>query len=130
VKWNVMTLLSECAYIHINMYVCVCAHVYAKYLGTLHCLYYWFVSDMEKEMATHSSVLAWAIPWTEEPDRLWVHRLQRIRHNWSNYAYTFEHIPAMIPNKAHYKRYIVTLMYIFFKARQNILHLKVISECF
>ena len=25
---------------------------------------------MEKEMATHSSILAWRIPWTEEPDRL------------------------------------------------------------
>jgi len=25
---------------------------------------------MEKEMATHSSVLAWRIPWTEEPGRL------------------------------------------------------------
>ena len=28
---------------------------------------------MEKEMATHSSVLAWKIPWIEEPDRLIVH---------------------------------------------------------
>ena len=26
---------------------------------------------LEKEMATHFSVLAWAIPWTEEPGRLW-----------------------------------------------------------
>ena len=25
---------------------------------------------LEKEMATHSSILAWRIPWTEEPDRL------------------------------------------------------------
>ena len=25
---------------------------------------------LEKEMATHSSILAWNIPWTEEPDRL------------------------------------------------------------
>ena len=25
---------------------------------------------MEKEMATHSSILAWEIPWTEEPDGL------------------------------------------------------------
>ena len=28
---------------------------------------------LEKEMATHSSVLAWRIPWTEEPGRLTVH---------------------------------------------------------
>ena len=26
---------------------------------------------LEKEMAIHSSTLAWKIPWTEEPDRLW-----------------------------------------------------------
>ena len=26
--------------------------------------------DLEKEMATHSSILAWEIPWTEEPGRL------------------------------------------------------------
>ena len=26
---------------------------------------------LEKEMATHSSILAWEIPWTEEPGRLW-----------------------------------------------------------
>ena len=28
-------------------------------------------SILEKEMATHSSVLAWRIPWTEKPGRLW-----------------------------------------------------------
>ena len=29
---------------------------------------------LEKEMATHSSILAWRIPWTEEPGRLWGHK--------------------------------------------------------
>ena len=33
---------------------------------------------LEKEMATHSSTLAWKIPWTEEPDRLQSMQLQRI----------------------------------------------------
>ena len=28
---------------------------------------------LEKEMATHSSIFAWRIPWTEEPDGLTVH---------------------------------------------------------
>ena len=32
---------------------------------------------LEKEMATHSSTLAWKIPWTEEPDRLQSTRLQK-----------------------------------------------------
>ena len=35
---------------------------------------------LEKEMATHSSILAWEIPWTEEPDRLQSKVLQRARH--------------------------------------------------
>ena len=33
----------------------------------------WFLGGedaLEEEMATHSSILAWEIPWTEEPDRL------------------------------------------------------------
>ena len=33
---------------------------------------------LEKEMATHSSVLTWKIPWTEEPDRLQSMSLQRV----------------------------------------------------
>ena len=36
---------------------------------------------LEKEMAIHSSTLAWKIPWTEEPDRLESMRLQRVGHD-------------------------------------------------
>ena len=36
---------------------------------------------LEKEMATHSSILAWKIPWTEDPDRLQSMGSQRVRHN-------------------------------------------------
>ena len=37
---------------------------------------------LEKEIATHSSTLAWKIPWTEEPGRLHtVHGLQRVGHD-------------------------------------------------
>ena len=36
---------------------------------------------LEKEMATHSSSLAWEIPWTEEPGRLQSMGLQRVGHN-------------------------------------------------
>ena len=38
---------------------------------------------LEKETATHSSVLAWKIPWTEEPGRLQSMGSQRVRHNWA-----------------------------------------------
>ena len=37
---------------------------------------------LEKEMATHSSILAWRIPWTEEPGGLQSMGLQRDRHGW------------------------------------------------
>ena len=37
---------------------------------------------LEKEMATHSSTLAWRLPWREEPDRLQSMGSQRVRHNW------------------------------------------------
>ena len=36
---------------------------------------------LEKEMATHSSTLAWKIPWTEEPGRLQSMGLQRAEHD-------------------------------------------------
>ena len=37
--------------------------------------------SLEKEMATHSSILAWKIPWMEEPGRLQSMGLQRVRHD-------------------------------------------------
>ena len=40
--------------------------------------------SLEKEMATHSSILAWEIPWTEEPDRLQSTELQRVQHDWES----------------------------------------------
>ena len=36
---------------------------------------------LEKGMATHSSILAWRIPWTEDPSGLQSMRLQRVGHN-------------------------------------------------
>ena len=43
---------------------------------------------LEKEMATHSSTLAWRIPWREEPGRLQSMGLQRLRHNWMTNTHT------------------------------------------
>ena len=36
---------------------------------------------LEEEMATHSNILAWRIPWTEEPGRLQSMGLQRVKDN-------------------------------------------------
>ena len=43
---------------------------------------------MEKEMATHSSTLAWKIPWTEEPGRLRSMGSLRVGHN-RDFTFTF-----------------------------------------
>ena len=40
-------------------------------------------NELEKEMATHSSTLAWRIPWREEPGGLQSMGSQRVRHDWA-----------------------------------------------
>ena len=43
-------------------------------------------------MATHSSILAWRIPWTEEPGGLQSMRLQRVGYNWvAKHTHTYLH---------------------------------------
>ena len=44
---------------------------------------------LEKEMVTHSSILAWRIPWTEKPGRLQSTGLQRVRHDWVTFLSFF-----------------------------------------
>ena len=46
---------------------------------------------LEKEMATHSSNLAWRIPWTEELSGPQSTGLQRVRHDWATSLFTFMH---------------------------------------
>ena len=41
---------------------------------------------LEEGMATHSSIPAWRIPWTEEPSRLQSIGLQRVKHYWNDLA--------------------------------------------
>ena len=50
-------------------------------------------NKMEKAMATHSSTLAWKIPWTEEPGRLQSMASRRVRHDWATSLslFTFMH---------------------------------------
>ena len=43
---------------------------------------------LEEGMATHSSILAWRIPWTEEPAGLPSISLHRVKHDWSNLAHS------------------------------------------
>ena len=46
----------------------------------------------EKEMTTHSSFLAWRIPWTEEPGGLQAMELQRVGHNLVTNTHTPTHV--------------------------------------
>ena len=49
----------------------------------------WFLGQedpLQKEKATHSSILAWRSSWTEEPGGLQSMGLQRVRHDWSDLA--------------------------------------------
>jgi len=41
----------------------------------------WWEAPLEEGMATHSSVLAWSIPWTEEPGGLWPMGSRRVRYD-------------------------------------------------
>ena len=65
---------------------------------------------LEEEVATHSSILAWRIPWTEEPDRLQSMGLQRVgknlvtkqlRRRW------WHPTPVLLPGKSHGWRSLV-----------------------
>ena len=44
---------------------------------------------LEKGMATYYSILAWRIPWTEEPGRLQSMESQRVRHDWVAFPFSF-----------------------------------------
>ena len=44
---------------------------------------------LEKEMATHSSILAWEIPWMEEPGKLQSMGSQRLEHDSMTNTFTF-----------------------------------------
>ena len=59
---------------------------------------------LEKEMATHSSILAWRIQWTEEPGRLQSRGLQRAGHDWATSLSglpVHHHLPELTQTHVH-----------------------------
>ena len=54
---------------------------------------------LEEEMATHSSILAWKIPWTEEPGGLQSKVSQRVKHDW-------------VTKHTHTQIYVIVCLYI------------------
>ena len=57
---------------------------------------------LEKEMAIHSSTLAWKIPWTEEPGRLQSMGSQRVRHDWATSLSFFHELKPSMPAERVY----------------------------
>ena len=54
---------------------------------------------LQKEMATHSRILAWRIPWTEEPGGLQYMGLQRVRNNRVTFFSLFLQVTMLIVNE-------------------------------
>ena len=76
---------------------------------TLKCLYaVWetqvrslgWEDPLEKEIAAHSSTLAWKIPWTEEPGRLQSMGLQRVRQDWATSLFSFYYTFSFLGNSS------------------------------
>ena len=61
---------------------------------------------LEKEMATHSNILAWKIPWTEEPGGLWSLGSQTVGHDWA-LMHTYKQNISM-GKRVKYKKKIYT----------------------
>ena len=51
---------------------------------------------LEKKMVTHSSTLAWKIPWTEKPVRLQSMGSQRVGHDWATSLFHFNPVTAQV----------------------------------
>ena len=63
---------------------------------------------LEKGMATHSNILAWRIPGTEEPGGLQAMDSQRVEHNWATKRRRRWHpTPVLLPGKSHGWRSLV-----------------------
>ena len=63
---------------------------------------------LEKEMATHSSILAWKIPWTKEPGELESMGLQRVLHDWATSLESKPNLCSQSFRRKHLVSYIVT----------------------
>ena len=79
--------VSKPIYVCVYMYLCDYASVVAQMVKDLSAMQETRVRSLgwkdplEKEMAAHSSILAWKIPWTAEPGRLQTIGLQRVGHD-------------------------------------------------
>ena len=69
---------------------------------------------LQKEMATHSSILGWKIPWTEEPGGLQSLGSQRVGLDWATNALTFHHIPMHIMGRYVFLSFCSLFYFVWF----------------
>ena len=65
---------------------------------------------LEKDMATHSSILAWRIQWTEETGGLWSMESQRVRHDRVTSTHSLTHLLFQIKSIVYMLRF--TILYL------------------
>ena len=70
--------------------------------------------SLEKGMATHSSILAWKIPWTEEFVRQQSMGLQRVRHDWTITLSLSYEIRSFVTGLFHLAYYFQVLNILYF----------------
>ena len=79
-NWNYQRALNTCSFILRDFPIAQIKNLPATQKTRVWSL--GWEDPLEKEMATHSSILAWRIPWTGEPGRLQSIGSQRVGHDW------------------------------------------------
>ena len=88
--WSDLAAAAAAATLYLCVWVCVCERGRERervwtYIFSV-CNYIFYMYLLEKEMATHSSILAWRIPGTGEPGGLLSMESHRVGHDWSDLA--------------------------------------------
>ena len=69
---------------------------------------------LEKEMATHSSTVAWRIPWREEPGRPQSMGSQRVGHDWATSLHFWHLLNMQYINYGHHAMYYIRMSHLFY----------------
>ena len=83
---------KQCCHKHWSAYI---FELWAELVTNLPAIWETWIQSLGREdalgmgMATHSSILAWRIPWTEEPGGLQSMESQRVKHDWVTNTFTF-----------------------------------------
>ena len=105
---NKLGLLPQIICIHTYIPI-VCASLVAQTVKNLPAIWETWTQSLgqedplEKGMATHSSILAWRIPWTEEPGGIQSMGSQSFQHDWATNTFTFQFFGGHVVNRVWLK---------------------------